>query len=201
MFLMSGELDSKGITLLLHDWQGGGNLAALDALTPIVYRELQQIAGRYMRQERPGHTLQPTALIHEAYIRLIDQNMPAFSNRTHFFAVSARIMRQVLVDSARAQKAAKRGAGQKAPLNDSLAIASEGGACDDVLALHEALDRLAAFDERKARIIEMRYFGGLNREEVAEAMGLTLATVKRDLTIAEAWLRRELGAAAANSAG
>jgi RNA polymerase sigma-70 factor (ECF subfamily) len=185
--------DARDITSLLRDWQSG-NRAALDALTPEVYRQLRQIAAGYMRRERSGHTLQPTALVHEAYARMAGQSLPSFESRSHFYAVSAQIMRQVLVDCAREHRAAKRGSGLKEQLQDSLPVASPDGAIDDVLAIDAALACLAAFDARKARVIELRYFGGLERQEIADALGLTLATVKRDLTLGEAWLRRELGA-------
>jgi RNA polymerase sigma-70 factor, ECF subfamily len=180
------------VTRLLMKWHEGQQ-TALDELTPIVYAELRRIASAYMRRERTEHTLQPTALINEAYVRLVDQSLPMFNSRTHFFGVAARIMRQVLVDFARAHRSEKRGAGLKSPLDDALHLAEEPRG--ELLDLHEALDRLAAFDARKAKVIEMRYFGGLTRDEVADAMQLTLATVKRDLMIGEAWLRRELAAA------
>lgn len=179
------------ITQLLVRWRSG-EPAALDAMTPIVYGELRKLAVAYMRRERPEHTLQPTALIHEAYVRLVDQRLPAFNSRTHFYGVAAQIMRQVLVDFARARRADKRGAGLQAPLEAALHLSQEPST--DLLALHEALERLAAFDARKARVIELKYFGGLTREEVAEALDLTVPTVKRDLALGEAWLRRELGA-------
>ena len=143
-----------------------------------------------MRRERPDHALQPKALINEAYVRLVDQRTPQFANRKHFFGVAAQIMRQVLVDFARAHRADKRGAGEKAPFDEAMAVSVEPSAA--LIDLHEALERLAAFDERKAKVIELRYFGGLSREEVADTLGLTLATVKRDLLLGEAWLRREL---------
>jgi RNA polymerase sigma factor (TIGR02999 family) len=184
--------DARDITSLLRDWQSG-NRAALDALTPAVYRQLRQIAAGYMRRERPGHTLQPTALVHEAYARMAGQNLPEFQSRSHFYAVSAQIMRQVLVDCAREHRAGKRGSGLKDQLDDAMAVSAPDGALEDVLAIDEALARLAAFDARKAQVIELRYFGGLERQEIADALGLTLATVKRDLTLGEAWLRRELG--------
>jgi RNA polymerase sigma factor (TIGR02999 family) len=180
---------SREVTHLLIKWHGG-QLAALDELTPIVYAELRKVAAAYMRRERPEHTLQPTALINEAYVRLVDQRLPMFNSRTHFFGVAAQIMRQVLVDFARAHRSEKRGSGLKAPLDQALELSIEPSA--DLLDLHDALDRLAVFDARKAKVIEMRYFGGLSRDEVADAMHLTLATVKRDLQLGEAWLRREL---------
>lgn len=180
---------ARDVTRLLIAWHDG-QPAALDELAPIVYAELRRLAAAYMRRERPEHTLQPTALIHEAYMRLVDQSLPVFDSRTHFFGVAARIMRQVLVDFARARRAEKRGSGLKAPLDDAIHLSANPSA--DLIDLHEALERLAAFDPRKANVIEMRYFGGLTREEVADALHLTLATVKRDLMLAEAWLRREL---------
>jgi RNA polymerase sigma factor (TIGR02999 family) len=180
---------SEPVTTLLERWRGGDR-SALDEITPIVYAELRKLATAYMRRERSEHTLQPTALIHEAYMRLVDQRLPAFNSRTHFFGVAAHIMRQVLVDFARAHRSEKRGAGMKAPLDEAMHLSTTPS--PDLLDLHDALDRLAVFDARKARVIELRYFGGLTREEVAEALDLTLATVKRDLTLAEAWLRREL---------
>jgi RNA polymerase sigma factor (TIGR02999 family) len=185
--------DARDITSLLRDWQSG-NRAALDALTPAVYRQLRQIAAGYMRRERAGHTLQPTALVHEAYARMAGQNLPEFQSRSHFYAVSAQIMRQVLVDCAREHRAAKRGSGLKEQLDDRLAVSAPDGSLEDVLFIDEALARLAALDARKAQVIELRYFGGLERQEIADALGLTHATVKRDLTLGEAWLRRELGA-------
>jgi RNA polymerase sigma factor (TIGR02999 family) len=182
--------DAAGdVTGLLNAWRGG-NKAALDRLTPILYQELRRLAAAYMRRERPDHTLQPTALIHEAYARLVDQSVGSINSRTHFFGVAAHIMRQVLVDSARAHRSEKRGGGNVVQLDTALQVAAEFR--PDLLEIHEALERLAAFDERKAKVVELRYFGGLTREEVAEALGLTLATVKRDLALAEAWLRREL---------
>lgn len=182
------------VTRLLIDWRDGKR-AALDELTPIVYQELRRIATAYMRKERPDHTLQPTALINEAYMRLVDQSVPQFNSRSHFFGVAAHIMRQVLVDFARTRGAAKRGDDKKVPFDEARAVSVEPSA--ELIDLHEALDRLAAHDERKAKVIELRYFGGLSREEVAEALGLTLATVKRDLTLAEAWLRRDMRASPA----
>ena len=177
------------VTRLLMEWRGG-NQAALDELTPIIYDELRRLAAAYMRRERPDHTLQPTALIHEAYARLVHQRVPAFRNRAHFYGVAAQIMRQILVDFARVRRAAKRDAGDRAPLDEAVVVASAPSV--DVLDLHDALDRLAVVDGRKAKAIELRYFGGLTREEVAEAMALTLGTVKRDLALGEAWLRRDL---------
>jgi RNA polymerase sigma factor (TIGR02999 family) len=182
----------EAVTRLLLDWKQGSS-EALNELTPIVYRELRRIANSSMRRERSGHTLQPTALIHEAYLRLVSQNLPDFQERSHFFALSARIMRQVLVDSARSYRASKRGSGLKAEFEESLAVATGNGGYEDILSLHEAMDRLAAFDERRAKVIELRYFGGLERAEIADLLGTSLATVKRDIALGEGWLRREMG--------
>jgi RNA polymerase sigma-70 factor (ECF subfamily) len=181
--------EAEGITRLLVEWRAG-DTTALERLTPIVYHELHRLAAAYLRRERPDHTLQPTALIHEAYVRLVDQNVPAFNDRAHFFGLAAHLMRQILVDFARARKAVKRGSGNKVDLDEAQHLSTTPS--DDVLVLHDALDRLAAFDARKAQVVELKYFGGLTRTEVAEALGLTLATVKRDLALAEAWLRREM---------
>ena len=188
---------SREITKLLIDWKGG-NAEAFNELAPMVYRELRKLAASCLRSDRPDHTLQPTALIHEAYLRLIDQSMPGWQNRSHFFGVAARLMRQVLVDFARSRQSQKRGGGNKVTLNEAVAYSEENSS--RLLEINEALDRLAAFDERKCKVIELRYFGGLDREEIAEALGVSLATVKRDLAIAEAWLRREMGATLAPGA-
>lgn len=184
-------LQSKQVTQLLMDW-GRGDKAALDELMPLVYQELRQLASGYLRNEKPDHTLQPTALIHEAYLRLVDQNTPRWESRAHFFGVAARLMRQILVDHARTHVAAKRGGGlQKVSLDDAPPIFKREDAAA-LLALDEALSRLAAFDERKCRIIEMRSFGGMSVEETAEALGISEPTVKRESRLAQAWLRREL---------
>ena len=179
--------DSQEITRLLLDWQNGRK-AALDELTPLVYQELHRLAASYLRHDRPDHTLQPTALIHEAYLRMVHQDMPDWKSRTHFFGVAAHIMRQILVDHARKFRAAKRGGGKKEQL--STIISDEK--VTDVLLLNDALSRLSSIDPRKCEVIELRYFGGLNIEETAEALGISVATVGRDLRMAEAWLHREL---------
>ena len=186
---MAMSHDGQEITRLLAEWRGGDK-AALDRLSPIVHQELRQIAVAYMRRERPGHTLQPTALINEAYLRLLDKSGITFANRAHFFGIAAQIMRQILVDFARKRVAAKRGSGLRDELSEAMQVSMQQS--EEVLAVHQALDRLAALDERKARIMEMRHFGGLSREEIAEATGMSLATVKRDMQLAGAWLRREL---------
>lgn len=187
---MVEETRSQTVTRLLGEWRGGDR-NALDSLTPIVYQELRRLAGSYMRAERPGHSLQPTALIHEAYLRLVAEATPQFNGRSHFFGVAAQIMRQILIDFARSRAAQKRGGGaEHVGLLEHDAIRLDR--TDELLAIHAALDKLALQDARKARVIELKYFGGLSREEIAEALELTLATVKRDLALGEAFLRREL---------
>ncbi|MFN0171111.1 MAG: ECF-type sigma factor, partial [Bryobacteraceae bacterium] len=157
-----------------------------------VYGELHKLARAYLRRGGSGQSLQPTALINEAYLRLLDQSQPVgWENRAHFYGIAARLMRMILVDHARARHAAKRG-GAAAPVTLDDWMAASPGRAPDVLEINEALDHLAAVDERKAKVIEMRYFGGMDREEVAAALGLTVATVKRDLRLGEAWLRRFL---------
>jgi len=183
--------ESHSVSALLIAW-GRGEPAALEQLTPRVYRELHKLARAYLRRGLPGNSLQPTALINEAYLRLLDQTQPVeWENRAHFFGIAARLMRIILVDHARSNHAAKRGGAPAAITLDDRMAATPGRAAD-VLEVNEALDRLAAVDERKAKVIELRYFGGMNREEVAAALGLTLPTVKRDLRLGEAWLRRFL---------
>ena len=158
---------------------------------PLVYKELRRLAGRFLRNQAPGHTLQPTALVHEAYLRLVDRSESDWNGRPHFYNLAATIMRQILVDHARAKVAAKRGGGRiRVEFNDALNYSGEKAA--DVVALDDALRALAAFDERKARTIELRYFGGLGAEETAEVMGISVATVGRETRYAEAWLRRKL---------
>jgi RNA polymerase sigma factor (TIGR02999 family) len=180
----------KEVTHLLFEWSKG-NSAALDQLMPVVYQELHKIASSYLRRERLDHTLQPTALINEAYLRLIDQNLPEWQSRAHFFGVAARLMRQILVEHARRHQAAKRGGQeQKVSLDEVVLFSKDRSA--DLVALDDALTALAAFDERKARVIELRYFGGLSVEETAEVVGISAPTVNRDQRFAEAWLEREL---------
>lgn len=178
------------VTQLLVQWSRGSE-SALDALTPLVYNELRQRARNYLRRERPDHTLQPTALLHEAYLRMIGDSLPEFQNRSHFFAIASRAMRQILVDHARRRGAGKRGSGVvDVSLDEALVPAkAENG---DLLALDQALSRLAEFDERKCRVVEMRYFGGCTVEETAEALGVSVITVIRETRVAEAWLRRSM---------
>jgi RNA polymerase sigma factor (TIGR02999 family) len=162
-------------------------------LMPLVYDELRRIAAGYVRRERPGQTLQATALVNEAFVRLAAERPREFANRTHFLAIAALSMRQILVQRARARGAAKRGgAPQRVTLDDRNLAAADGPASIDILALDQALTRLAALDPEQARIIELRYFGGLTLEETAEAAGVSLATVKRQFAMARAWLKRAL---------
>jgi RNA polymerase sigma factor (TIGR02999 family) len=182
-------------TQLLIDW-GQGSQAALDELIPRVYAELHSLARTYLSRERPNHTLQPTALINELFVRLIDQSQPVpWQNRTQFFGIAARLMRQILVNHARERKALKRGGGMVLATLEEFSGSSPGRA-PDILEIDEALNRLAEVDGRKARVIELCFFGGLTREEIAHAANLSLATVKRDLRIGEAWLMRHLRGAA-----
>jgi RNA polymerase sigma factor (TIGR02999 family) len=186
---MADEVSSESLTLLLRRWSSG-DASALEELTPIVYSQLRLLADGYMRHERPDHTLQPTALIHEAYLRLVDQSQP-FESRRQFYGVAAHLMRMILVDHARAHRTARRGAGaQKLPLESVELFSEQRGV--DLLALDEALDRLSAFDERKARAIELRYFAGMSVEETAELLEISIATLRRELRFAENWLCRHL---------
>src|SRR5215469_5057910 len=170
------------------DWSGG-NQAALDKLMPLVYDELRRIARSYMRRERSDNTLQPTALVNEAYLRLVDQRNVRWQNRAHFFAIAAKLMRRILVDRARRDNAAKRGGpAQPIPI-DEIQIASPQTSVD-LLALDQALDGLAAIDDLQARIVELKYFAGLTIDEVAEVLGSSPATIKREWNVARAWLHR-----------
>lgn len=186
-----GDLLSQNITHLLKEWSDGDE-RALDRLTPLVYEELRQQAARYLRRERPGHTLQTTALIHEAYLRLIDAKDVQWQSRAHFFAIAANLMRRILVDHSRRRDAEKRGGSHiRLTLDEALAGAKETDV--DVLAIDEALNRLATVDPQQARVVELRFFSGLTVEETAEALGVSPKTVKRDWSVARAWLRREIG--------
>jgi RNA polymerase sigma factor (TIGR02999 family) len=182
------SLPITNVTQLLLEWRGG-NQQALDALMPVVYDELRRLAQHYMRGERPEHTLQATALVNEAYLRLVDMKV-SWQDRAHFFAVAARLMRRMLVDHARAQHRAKREGGPKVALDDALEVSCKPAS--DLLALDEALEELATFDQRKSEIVELHFFGGLSNEEVAEALGVSRATVQRELRMAKAWLNHEL---------
>jgi RNA polymerase sigma factor (TIGR02999 family) len=182
--------DTASITAWLIAWSDGQR-DALGRLLPLVYPDLRRLAAAYMRREPAGHALQPTALVHEAYLRLVDQRQVQSRNRAHFFGMAAGMMRRILVDHARERLAEKRGGGlERVTLIDDQIAPNAGGV--DVLALHESLERLAAFDPRQAHIIELRYFGGLTIEETAEVVGASAATVVREWTIAKAWLRVDL---------
>jgi RNA polymerase sigma factor (TIGR02999 family) len=180
----------KQITELLVAW-GKGDQAALEKLTPLVYNELHRLASRYMGRERRDHTLQTSALVNEAYLRLIDWKSVQWQNRAHFFAVSAQFMRRILVDFARARDYAKRGGGaRKVSLDEAALLPAERGA--DLVALDEALKELERLDARQSRVVELRFFGGLSHEEVAEVLNVSVGTVRRDWSLARAWLHRQL---------
>jgi RNA polymerase sigma factor (TIGR02999 family) len=182
----------EDVTELLVAWSAGDQ-GARDRLLPLVYGELRRRAAARLRRERPGHTLQPTALVHEAYLRLVDQRRPQWQNRAQFFGVAAELMRRILVDRARARRAAKRsGQWTRVSLEEPAGLA--GPASPDVLDLDGALTRLAAFDPRMSRIAELRFFGGLSLQETGEILGLSIATVERDWRAARAWLFKELSA-------
>ena len=179
------------VTQLLARWRSGDQ-AALEQLTALVYDELRRLAAYYLHHERPGHTLQATALVNEAYVRLIGQNQIDWQNRAHFIAVASRLMRRILVDYARARAAAKRNpaAAAPVPLDEAKTVAHTPP--PDILALDDALEALVKFDERKSQIIELRYFGGLSIDEIGEVTGLSAATIGRDLRMAEAWVGRQM---------
>jgi RNA polymerase sigma-70 factor, ECF subfamily len=182
---------AQNITHLLKEWNTG-DPQALDKLTPLVYEKLREQAARYLCRERPGHSLQPTALINEAFLRLIDANDVHWENRAHFFAIAANIMRRVLVEHARRRDAGKRGGSQiQVQLDETLAVANETDV--DLLAIDEALNKLSIIDPRQARVVELRFFSGLSVEETAAALGVSPKTIKRDWSVARAWLRREIG--------
>jgi RNA polymerase sigma factor (TIGR02999 family) len=166
-------------------------MAALDRLLPLVHSELRRLAGRHMRHERAGHTLQASALVNEAYLRLIDVKQVPWQNRAHFFAMASRLMRRILVDAARAKGSQKRAGGQQVSLDDAVAVADTPS--QDFVALDDALHALEAIDARKCKVVEMRFFAGMSLEETAEALHLSVGTVKRDWRLAKAWLARELG--------
>ena len=178
------------VTKLLQGWRGGDR-NDLEALLPLVYDELRRLAHYHLRNERPGHTLQTTALVHEAYFRLVGQDLPEWESRAHFFAIAAQLMRQILVDYARRRRASKRGSGVcMLTLDDALALSRRKDV--DVIALDDALNTLAERDPRQSRVVELRFFAGLSLEETSEVMGIATATVQRDWTMARAWLHREI---------
>src|SRR5687767_9146722 len=184
------------ITQLLAEWREG-NQAALDELYPLVYDELHRLARRYMSRERKGHTLQTTALINEAYVRLVDQKNVVWANRAHFFAISAQIMRRILIDHARRHAYAKRGGGAR-PVSLDEAANITPGVGSDMLRLDEALKSLAEMDPRRSQVVELRYFGGLNNEEIAGVLHVSENTVTRDWNMARAWLYQQLTESAGN---
>jgi RNA polymerase sigma-70 factor (ECF subfamily) len=185
----SGELTAGNISTILRAW-AGGDQGALDKLTPIVYDELRRMARRHMRRERPGHSLQTTALVNEAYLRLVDYKRMQWQNRAHFFAVSAQLMRRILVEHARRHNLKRGGGVLHVSLEEALVMG--GGREAEVVALDDAMNALAKIDPRKVQVVEMRFFGGLSVEETAEVLKISPVTVMRDWTMAKAWLHREL---------
>lgn len=185
------KTDSSNITQMLRDW-GDGRSEALDELLPLVYNELRRLAASYLRKERPNHTLQTTALVHEAYLKLIDQRNVEWKNRGHFFAIAAQAMRRILVDHAKARHREKRGgSGEDASLEDVLVAAAQESNID-LVALDEALSKLARIDPQQVKIVELRYFTGLSLDETADVLGISRATVARDWQVSKAWLHREM---------
>jgi len=185
------QASAHHVTQLLIDWSNGDR-SAFDELMPLVYEELRRLAHHYMSRERVGHTLQTTALVNEAYIRLVNRKDVHWQNRAHFFAISAQLMRTILVDHARSHGYAKRGGGvRQIPLDESVVVAPDR--TEEVIELDEALTRLATFDSQQSRIVELKFFGGLTIEETAAVLGISPATVKREWNTARAWLFRELG--------
>jgi RNA polymerase sigma factor (TIGR02999 family) len=191
--LMPDPSPAHNVTELLLSW-GQGDAAALDRLVPLLYDDLRRVARGHLRREGPGHTLQPTALVHEVFLRLVDVDRMTVKSRTHFFALSARLMRQILVDHARRRQAGKRGGGATViGLNEAAAAAAPASSSSvDVLALDEALDALSSFDDRQCRVVELRFFAGLNIPEAADALGVSTATVEREWAMAKAWLHQRL---------
>lgn len=182
-------MDAESVTRLLVDWTHGDK-SALDHLTPLVYSELRRLAASHLRRERQGHTIQPTALVHEAYLRLVDQKHQDWTSRSHFFGVAAQLMRLILVDHARKRMAKKRSAGAAVTFDEG--IAYTGQRAGELVALDDALTALARFDERKAKIIELRFFAGLTIDETAAALELSTATVERETRMAQLWIAREM---------
>ncbi len=187
----AGAEESRQVTDLLVAW-GEGDPSALERLIPLVHEELRRLARRQMAGERPGHTLQTTALVNEAYLRLVDLSRVRWQDRTHFFAMSARLMRRILVDHARTRQSLKRGGGARLVSLDEALVVSEGRG-EDLVALDDALHALAKTAPRKSQVVELRFFGGLSVEETAEALGVSPETVMRDWRLAKVWLLRELG--------
>jgi RNA polymerase sigma factor (TIGR02999 family) len=183
------QASTHEVTKLLIEWSNGDK-AALDRLMPLIHQELRRLAHHYMSRERVGHTLQTTALVNEAYLRLVNRKDAHWQNRTHFFAISATLMRNILVDHARKQGFVKRGAGRRTDLDEGMVVSQERA--QEVVALDDALKQLAAFSPQQSRIVELRFFGGLTIEEAAEVLSLSPATIKREWKSAKAWLYREL---------
>jgi len=188
--MLSPDSLRESATRLLIQWKDG-NKEALDQLIPIVYSELRRLADHYLRDEHAAATLQPTALVHEAYVRLVAQSLPDWESRSHFFGVAAHLMRQILVDHARRRQSAKRGSGaEKVFIEETITFSPAPGR--EIQALDEALNALESFDPRKAKVIELRFFGGFSAEETAKALNISVATVGREQRLAEAWLYREM---------
>ena len=193
-FMDSTATSPQRVTQLLAHWSHGDD-AALGELTPLVYEELRRLAHHHMGREHPDHTLQTTALVNEAYLRLAGQTSPNFTNRSHFFAVAAQAMRQILINYAKASQSQKRGGGAiKVELDEAAIVSPEQSKA--IVDLHEAIERLGALDSRKAQVVELKYFGGLNHDEIAEVMKISTVTVRRDWVFAKAWLYDELHNAA-----
>jgi RNA polymerase sigma factor (TIGR02999 family) len=188
---------ASSVSSLLDKWREGDE-EALRELLPLVYDELRHLAHYYIQKQRPDHTLQSTALVHEAYLRLVKQGKGKFQNRTHFFAICAQLMRQILVEYARSQQAAKRNRAQRVTFNDAVQLVK--GRSLDLVALDDALNVLAKFDWQQSRVVELRFFGGLSVEETARVLGISPATVKRDWSTAKAWLHHELSRTAEHDA-
>jgi len=199
---MPDHSHAHDVSELLLSW-GQGDTAALDRLVPLLYDDLRRVARGHLRRERPGHSLQATALVHEVFLRLVDVDRMSVKSRTHFFALSARLMRQILVDHARRQRAGKRGGSATViGLNEAAGAAAPTSTSSvDVLALDEALDALSSFDVRQCRVVELRFFAGLNIPETADALGVSTPTVERDWAMAKAWLHQRLSTPQEPSAG
>lgn len=191
------EALTSSVSSLLLKWREGDE-EALRKLLPLVYDELRHLAHHYLQRQRPDHTLQSTALVHEAYLRLVKQRKGKFQNKAHFFAICAQLMRQILVEYARSQQAAKRNRGQRVTFNDAVQLVKGRGL--DLVALDDALNVLAKFDPQQSRVVELRFFGGLSVEETACVLGVSPATVKRDWSTAKAWLHHELSSRAEDDA-
>lgn len=196
----SADAGKGEVSTLLRAW-GDGDIAALERLTPIVYGELHRLAGRYMKGERTGHSLQTTALVNEAYVRLVDYKRMEWQNRAHFFAVSAQLMRRILVEHARHHNLKRGGNVTHVSLDEASMVGGDDGTDPDLVALDDAMNALALIDPRKVQVVEMRFFGGLSVEETAEVLKISTITVKRDWRAAKTWLYRELTGLTTNGSG